>query len=280
MVKIKEIHALEHVKNGLTYKEIQEKYSINRGVWTYWVKKFNLKYDYRHFRCNDFYFDKIDSYNKAYILGFFYADGWLSKEGRMGFLLHHQDKEVLEFIKKELNIESEISNYNHQSIKRSPQVKLRFSSKRIFNRLLELGFSINKTKTETDLFLKIPELYKKAFIMGYLDGDGNIRCQKDVRGYYKYGLTFCNGNKNILFHVAEYIDSVCNSKYIFKTYKNKSEYYIVSWYKKTVIKSFIENFYDKTKFQLSRKRKIIEKLELMLCGNTEVTEKNKKFSVP
>ena len=75
--KIKELYQKEHLENSLSYKKIQDKYNIPRGTWNYYAQKMNLIYDGRTYRMNDNYFNKIDKWEKAYILGFLYADGWL-----------------------------------------------------------------------------------------------------------------------------------------------------------------------------------------------------------
>ena len=62
----------------------------------------------RTYTLDEKYFDKIDSQNKAYILGFIYADGSINK-GCLNITLSNKDVEILEFIKDELKYSGKIS---------------------------------------------------------------------------------------------------------------------------------------------------------------------------
>ena len=69
------------INSNLTYKELMEKHSI--GARSY--KKLRDEYNIRKiairnkkFKVNDDYFEIIDTEEKAYWLGFFYADGCVS----------------------------------------------------------------------------------------------------------------------------------------------------------------------------------------------------------
>ena len=83
------IYEEEHIKNRLSYSQIREKYNISRGTWDYWIRqKLGKSADQRKYVCKDDFFDNIDSEIKAYLLGFLYADGYISNDGRIGILLN------------------------------------------------------------------------------------------------------------------------------------------------------------------------------------------------
>ena len=269
--EIKEIYNLEHLQNGLSYKKIQLKYNIPRGTWYYYIQKYNLKYDGRKYRCNDGYFDNIDTYNKAYILGFLYGDGCITNDGRVSILLNIKDIEILELIKREICPNTPLVISNYQNIKRDKQIKLRFKSLRIYNKLKELGFHLNKTKQDSDIFKYIPEKFKLDFIRGYLDADGNVRCQ--LRGkYWTFGVNFCNGNIEILKDIKDYFSYFLNiTNTEIKTYKNKSEYYVLAYYKKEDVFNICNVIYNNNLFALQRKKKLALKV-VELFNNTEVNK--------
>lgn len=121
MLDYREIYQKEHIENGLTYSQIREKYNIERGTWDYYVrKKFGLKNDRRKHRANDSFFTSIDTEEKAYLLGFLYADGYLASDGRMGCRLTIDDIEIIHLIKKYIALNSPIEYTNNQNIKRRP----------------------------------------------------------------------------------------------------------------------------------------------------------------
>ena len=72
------------INSNLTYKELMEKHSI--GARSY--KKLRDEYNIRKiairnkkFKVNDDYFEIIDTEEKAYWLGFLYADGCVARKG-------------------------------------------------------------------------------------------------------------------------------------------------------------------------------------------------------
>jgi len=276
--KIKNLYQKEHIKNELSYKQIQNKYNIPRGTWQYHISKMNLKYDGRKFKCVDNYFNIIDNYKKAYILGFLYADGCITKDGRVSILLSQKDIEILEFIKLEVCPNTKIVYSNYQNIKRSPQIKLRFSSKTIYNKLIELGFSINKTSENSNIFTNIPNEYKLDFIKGYSDGDGNIRCQyrescrKDGKYYWTTSFSYVNGSIKILQNIRDFLYKKGINNGIMRSYKNKNLYYTLSYTKKIDTYNYCKLLYsDLNKFSLQRKKELALKV-IKLYNNTEVTK--------
>jgi intein/homing endonuclease len=271
---IKELYKKEHLENGLSYLQIQEKYKIPRGTWAYYCKKYNLNYDGRTYRCIDNYFESWTEIN-AYILGFLYADGCITNDGRVSILLSEKDIELLELIRNEICPTAKIIYSNYQNIKRSPQIKLRFSSKSIYKKLIELGFTLNKTETDCNILQLIPELYKSSFIRGYLDGDGNIRCQKRGK-YWTKSVSFCNGNNQILLDIQDLFKNCLNIQGILREYTNKNVYYILEYNKFEDVFKICNFLYNNSSFSLERKRILANKV-IELYNNTEVTTKVKNL---
>lgn len=132
------------------------------------------------------YFDKIDTENKAYWLGFLFADGnittpyRINKDGsikngiyRIEISLKAEDKEHLNKFRIELGIEKplNISNTNFNS---SDRCRLYFNNKHMWEVLNSYGCTPKKSKT-----LKFPPIsifedksLIRHFIRGYYDGDG------------------------------------------------------------------------------------------------------------
>lgn len=270
------IYEKEHIENGLSYSTIRTKYNIPRGTWDYHIRKLNnLSNDGRKYRCIDSYFDKIDSDEKAYVLGFLYADGYITENHRIGLLLARKDEEVAKFILSRLCPSKEVKYYNNQSIKRSPQVKFRITSKRIYNRLKELSFYTNKTSKQSDILKKIPNEWKNSFIRGFCDGDGNIRCQHVRLQSYKFSFTFSNGTDQILQDIMQHLNS---QKIYSKIYAYKN-YYMLSSNRKLDVAKFCKLIYENDNFSLKRKKNLALKV-IELCTNTEVTGRTKKLLAP
>lgn len=129
------------------------------------------------------YFKKVNSYNKAYLLGFIAADGAIvqnknTKTKTLTITIHAKDVAILELLKSELNSSLNIKSINYKS-KSLLSYKLEVNHKRfntskkeIIQDLESYGLTANKSLTMSNLVVNIPTQYRKAFILGYFDGDG------------------------------------------------------------------------------------------------------------
>lgn len=118
------------------------------------------------------YFDEIDTSMKAYLLGFFIADGTIevNQTGRycIRFVQKQSDNTILYWIKDEISPSSFMG-----TIIRGSRVYNRISitSTEIGNALIAMG--LNPRKTYEDFKLPtINEALQRDLIRGYFDGDG------------------------------------------------------------------------------------------------------------
>lgn len=153
----------------------------------------------RLYTLDENYFDTINSSNKAYILGFIYADGSVSERGNLTICLSKKDTEILEFIKEELNysgvISTKLVNKNEYSL-------LNIVSKVMVNRLIELGIAPNKTYNSSTL-PTVPKEYFNDMLRGYFDGDGSIY----KNGEKGFTVSF-SSNINILNNLKSYFNAL------------------------------------------------------------------------
>jgi len=126
------------------------------------------------------YFEYIDTKEKAYWLGWLFAEAWLSRHGnniRFGVELHKDDEiDLLDKFAKAIG-------YNHEhketEIRRDGEltdyVRIRFVNDAFANNLIKHGFVVGKRKSK---FIELPGLVSRelylAFILGYYDGDGKV----------------------------------------------------------------------------------------------------------
>lgn len=146
----------------------------------------------------------------AYVLGFFTADGSMTKNKRGAHFIEFEitDKDLLYKIKQLLG-----SNHKITEIKRGEInvrwkniYRLQIGSKEIFSDLLKIGLTPAKSKTVK--LPKIPKKYFNFFVRGYFDGDGcisfGIYRRKD-RKSKKYVITsrFTSGSNIFLQDLLE-----------------------------------------------------------------------------
>lgn len=120
---------------------------------------------------NHNYFKTIDTEEKAYILGFLYADGYNSDK-QVVITQLEQDVDILEKINKALNADNQITR-KLQSTNNKTKCQLCYSSIDMCTDLTNLGCFRNKS-----LACTFPTFLDKSlirhFIRGYFDGDGCV----------------------------------------------------------------------------------------------------------
>lgn len=133
---------------------------------------------------NVHYFDQWTP-NMAYVLGFLFADGSISKrQCDVVIGLAVKDENVLDFIKKETKSQRPIyrfaANRGKDKWKRQEASYLYLSSKILVQKAMELGLKPRKTYND-DPFPNVPDEMFPHFIRGYFDGDGTVFIALDKR---------------------------------------------------------------------------------------------------
>lgn len=133
---------------------------------------------------NVHYFDVIDSYSKAYILGFIAADGALVKGTSTSSIsltitVKYEDRAVLYFIKNQLQdinrkLLEIIRKNSFDKTKKIHHIRYAISKRPIINALRKYGITENKSLSMGNILCNIPMKYRNAFIIGYFDGDGSV----------------------------------------------------------------------------------------------------------
>src|SRR5690606_4239788 len=96
----------------------------------------------RKYNIDETFFDVIDTEEKAYFLGFLYADGYNNTDrSSVALSLKEDDKEILEKLNNLLQPNKPLGH------KKSGQTALLISNKHISQRLVELGCHRAKTYT-------------------------------------------------------------------------------------------------------------------------------------
>lgn len=179
--------AEELYKKGMSYTKIGENLKVDRKKVSLALREkgysSNLKYypnlesnAYRKYDLNDDVFEVIDTEEKAYWLGFLYADGSVSKDNNViDLALKESDKEHLYRYKEFLSYEGKVVKKNKKTeTKIYNGYRVSFSSKKMKQDLIKHGCTPRKTKTLTYPSKSIPTELERHFIRGYIDGDGSI----------------------------------------------------------------------------------------------------------
>ena len=173
--QIKQIVELKKQGKGVT--EIGRILNIDRNHVSKHLKSLGYSTDRNPIKKD--IFSKIDTEEKAYWLGFLYADGTINKiQGQVSVGLNEKDLGHLEKLKKFLQCNNKIS-YSETT----HSYRLCYCCNQITNDLIKLGCVPNKSLILTfPNDEQVPSQFKKDFMRGYIDGDGCL-CYTD-KTYY------------------------------------------------------------------------------------------------
>jgi intein/homing endonuclease len=239
----------ELIEDKVNYSDLAKKYGITRPTVRAYAKRLGLhKGNTKRLKSHTLnlsYFDKIDTPSKAYILGFIYADGCNTRSG-LQIGIQENDKEVLDFIKKELGISNELRYIKPYKDTWKAKWELSVKSIDLSKSLTNVGCPPAKSLIlEFPSF--IPDDLMSHFIRGYFDGDGCLFVNK--KGYFS--LSFISGSKAFIDGLSSYISQKTGVS--FNRYEGKA--YSIFTGKQAAVKSILNYIYTDSEFSMERKYK-------------------------
>jgi len=242
--------------------EIGKLYNVNnvrisRLITKYGIPKKSISHIKRKYPLNENFFDVIDSEEKAYFLGFLYADGYnnLSKN-TVSLTLQSRDISILEQLSK-------LIYSNRPLLKDRCYSRLSITSKHISNKLQELG--CKQAKTHTLEFPKwLDKQLLKHFIRGYFDGDGCVTSSKDK---YNKNSPFISitGRNEFLQEIQNILISELNfrkTKFSKRHKDRDNDIYTMFYGGRRQLEVFYNWLYRNSKISLERKQ---NKLKDLVC---------------
>lgn len=220
------------------------------------------------------FFKTIDSEEKAYWLGFLYADGYVGKSSKMELCLKYSDMDHLrkfrDVISPTLPIQPRVIRLKKREYK---ACRISFTNNIIKQQLGDLG-CYNCKSHSLKFSRKIVDLkLMPHFIRGYFDGDGCI---------FKSGWTI-SGNKEFLTKLQEFIVALNIGHTAVKIYKDKrgAVHSLQKGTPRAALK-FLDYIYNNCTIYLKRKYTLYNTLRQHLPQRAEmrVCKSRKKSGTP
>jgi dUTP pyrophosphatase len=250
-VKI-ECHLCEKVYNRV-FKDIIKNQERNNGNFTCFTcsrSKFNGRGNpnCKYKTLDDNFFQKINTEQKAYVLGWIASDGHIGMNNTISIGIHEKDYECLEQIRNIICSELPIAKAKNRDI-----IFLNINSKTICNdviRHLKLEFNTEShKKSHTVQFPTLDtEELNFSFIRGYFDGDGCIYVSK--KNLPRASIASCSENMlKSIENIIKIPSSTCKGKngcftleygginavdFLFKIYNTKISLYLQRKYEKFI----------------------------------------------
>lgn len=235
---------------GKTNREIGKIVGLSPKTVNYWINKYNLK-DWQ--RCkkpvykNQNMFNKIDTPQKAYIVGFILADGYVSDDCvEIGVAL--RDYEILYFISNQVGGNINKYDYIDKSKRRFPRGRMSIGNKQIVTDINKFGGK----KNDRHIPIVRKDL-KRYLVLGFFDGDGCItwgRRKDRNRIWQKVSFTssykmLC-GIQNILLEYVKISTSIKP--------KSDGNCYVLSFSSKTDVLKFFDFIYPDNSFVVLQRK--------------------------
>lgn len=248
--------------DGKSLKYLSEKYNISTNAVKNCLKHHNVSIDNCRVRSRniDFNINKfecIDSEEKAYWLGFLYADGYVNdKTYSIELQLQEKDFEHIVKFANFLELDEKAIRKKKNSVGDKEFISYRVSvrSKKMYTDLVSLGCVPRKS-----LILKYPRNIKKRlekhFIRGYFDGDGSISFYKEkYRGFFACNISFL-GTEDILDGIANFVHRKGKDIPLKKPkYVKRSNIFVIEYGGSFLVERVYNTFYKNSSIYLNRKK--------------------------
>jgi len=204
---------------------------------------------------NKEFFDIIDNEEKAYWLGFIYADGYIyiPKDGTshcLGIEIKYSDKNHLEkfndCIDGNLIISDryrKIDGYDNTH----RMCSIRLYSKKLIEQMVMLGVHQNKSMSIT--FPELSDELISHFIRGFFDGDGTINVEKRSK---QLRCSFTSGSIDFLENLKVRLENINAKCYICKSSPSSNSYQLGLSGRNSYL-NFFNYIYDNSTIYLDRK---------------------------
>lgn len=190
-----EIKFLRENYNKVETKEIAEKFNMTVKKVSDKAYRMGLRRDMKLHTYNENFFEKVDTEEKAYWLGFLYADGCVfeSYNKNTGNLKARtlqlslaivDENHLLNFantLGENLHVYYGSTKLNGKEFK---YCKVDINNRKITSDIIQKGCTPRKSLTLTfpDEII-LPENLKRHFVRGYFDGDGCVHVNKKTTSY-------------------------------------------------------------------------------------------------
>ena len=257
------IDIVNQYNSGKSMTELSDKYKCSVSNISNLLRRRNIKIrsmskSRRKYKVDETFFDKIDSHEKAQILGFLYADGCNDDKNIISVGIVSKDVDYLKTILNTLK-----STHPIKYTKNKKYVMFSIRNKELSNKLKLLGCIPRKS-----LVLKFPlfldKKYHNSFIRGYFEGDGSVFITKDNQA----GFSIC-GTKDMCENISKIIENEVGISISVKT--NKSIYCISIRGRNGIEKVMDWLYSNSTKLLMKRKHDIYLKIK------REVHHKSSKY---
>lgn len=177
-------YIISEYKKGKTLSALGREFGVSYSTIRNLLKRKGIKTEgnKHNFPRDEFYFSNIDSKEKAYWLGFLYADGCVhSNSNEISITL--KDRDHLEKFRKAIKSNNKIGESIDRRFSSLPKIyHFSIKDKQLKSDLIKWGCVPNKSLSLTKI-PNIPRDFVSHFIRGYFDGDGSLHWLNGTKNF-------------------------------------------------------------------------------------------------
>lgn len=246
----------DYQKGDYSSRELGIKYNLSKATILRILERNDIPRINRRLVNNNLdihYFDNIDTEEKAYFLGFIFADGCVSN-GEFFLDINEKDIEIIIRLREKIHSNCKIATRKKAN---SMMSRIAIKNQEFCASLSRYGIIDNKTKKTTHLPMEfIPPIFYKDFLRGLVDGDGWVIKTKD--NLYKIGYSTQYYSTAVDF--IKMLNSLLDEKWNNKIITPKNKYAIVNIQKQSIVKQVALALYKDNKISLSRKFQMAQEI--------------------
>lgn len=177
-------YIISEYKKGKTLSALGREFGVSYSTIRNLLKRKGIKTEgnKHNFPRDEFYFSNIDSKEKAYWLGFLYADGCVHSNSNE-ISITSKDRDHLEKFRKAIKSNNKISESIDKRFSSLPKIyHFSIRDKQLKSDLIKWGCVPNKSLSLTKI-PNIPRDFVSHFIRGYFDGDGSLHWLNGTKNF-------------------------------------------------------------------------------------------------
>lgn len=156
----------QYLKDGLSTRDIAQVCGLHHNTVSYWISKYNLNNISRYKKTKNYTFNKIDTKEKAYCLGFILGDACITPSNT-DICISLQDKDIIYFIQSIIGGNIIENNKLGKKKKQFPSIRL---IKKISD-ITKFTGGYNKVDRHYPI---VREDLERYLIQGFFDAEGCI----------------------------------------------------------------------------------------------------------
>ena len=255
-IEIEQKICADYQTGNYSSRELGIKYNLSKTCVLKILERYNIPKKNRRLVNNNLdtdYFKVIDTEEKAYFLGFIFADGCVSND-EFFLDINEKDIEILLAFREQIHSNCKISTRKRSN---SMMSRIAIKNKEFCSHLAQYGIIDNKTKRTNHLPKNsIPTVFYKDFLRGLIDGDGWV--VKTKENLYKIG--FVTQYYSTASDFVEMLNSLLEEKWENKILTPNNKYAVVNIQKQSIVKQVALVLYKGNKICLSRKFKVAQEI--------------------